>query len=153
VVASWVMTAVLAQAVPGSTSPAPDLDKIRKALNEAQAIILVPPTRAEGPVFRVTVRGSKLETRPWDGWSAAPTYVRPWFRGDHHEFLEQVTPEEFRSATLYPIGQITTGMIESLVKLIKAANRKMGEAAARREVQQALEEFRACQANRDRPGC
>jgi type II secretory pathway pseudopilin PulG len=47
------------------------------------------------------------------------------------------------------MGQITTGMIETLVKQIKAANRKRSEAAARREVQQALDELRACRAYQD----
>ena len=154
--AAVFLALMLAQAPPAEAA---QIERIRKALNEAQAITVPPPTRAAGPVFRVTVRGrTKPEVPLWDGWSAAPSYVRPWFRGYHHEYLERVTsdrvfPEELRGATLYPMGQINTQMIEYLVKKIKAANRRMGEAAARREVQQALEEFRACQANRDRPGC
>ncbi len=152
--AAVFLALMLAQAPPAEAGEAARIERIRKALNEDQAIT-VPPTRAEGPVFRVTVRGrSKPEAPLWDGWSAAPSYVRPWFRGYHHEYLEKVTldrvfPEELRGATLYPMGQITTAMIETLVKQIKAANRKRSEAAARREVQQALDELRACRAYQD----
>jgi hypothetical protein len=149
---------VLAQSPPAEAGEAAQIERIRKALTEIDAITVAPQTGVKGPVFRVTVKGQRPLPPLWDNWSAVPTNIRPWFRGYHHEYLERVTsdrvfPEELRGATLYPMGQITTGMIESLVKLIKAANRKGGEAAARREVQQALDEFRACQANRDRPGC
>jgi hypothetical protein len=152
------MTAVLAQAVPGSTSPAPDLDKIRKALAETSAITIAPPAQPDGPVFRVTVHGDRLKGTPWDGWSAAPTYVRPWFRADHHEFLEQVLKdrvraEEFRGPTLYPIGIDVVRVGQFLARQITAANRRRQGANAKEEVQRALEEFVACQANRARPGC
>jgi len=156
--AAVFLALMLAQAPPAEAGEAAQIARIRKALNEDQAIT-VPPTRTQGPVFRVTVRGrTKPEAPLWDGWSAAPSYVRPWFRGYHHEYLEKVTqdrlfPEELRGATLYPMGQITTGMIEALVKQLKAANRKKGEANAREEVRLALEELRACRAAPDRPGC
>ena len=152
------MTAVLAQAVPGSTSPAPDLDRIRKALAETKAITLVPPSPTAGPIFRVTIFGGKPTPPPWDGWSAAPTYVRPWFRADHHEFLEQVLKdrvraEQFRGPTLYPIGIDMVRVSQFLARQIKAANRRSQDANAKQEVQRALEAFIACQANPARPGC
>jgi hypothetical protein len=155
VVTGLVLAVFVAQA-PGD--PAPDLDRIRKALAETQAITVAPSTRAEGPVFRVTVQGRKPESRPWDDWSAAPPYVRTWFRGDHHEFLEQVSKEQdptgqFRSATLYPVGIPVIPAVEFLVKQIKAANRKKEAANAREEVRRALAELVACRANPDRPGC
>ena len=77
----------------------------------------------------------------------------PWFRSYHHEFLERVTPEEFRAATLYPIGIPVLQVVDFLVKEIKTANRKKGEANAREEVRRALEELLACRANPDKPGC
>ena len=101
----------------------------------------------------MTVRGRKPERPLWDGGSATPSYVRTWFRSYHHEFLEQVTPEEFRGATLYPIGIPVLQIVDFLVKDIKAANRKTREANAREEVRRALEELLACRANPDRPGC
>ncbi len=156
--AAVLLTLMLAQGPPAESGEAAQIERIRKALAETETIAIPPSTTAEGPVFRVKIQAQKPLPPLWDKWSAAPSYVRPWFRGYHHEYLERVTqdrvfPEELRGATLYPMGQITTAMIESLVKLLKAANRKMGEAAARREVQQALEEFRACQANPERLGC
>jgi hypothetical protein len=152
--AAVILTLMLAQAPPAAESAeVARLERIRRELAEAPAITVLPATRAEGPVFRVTVQARKPLPPLWDNWSAVPTNIRPWFRSYHHEFLEQVTPEYFRSATLYPIGFVNTQMIEFLVKKIKALNRKMGEAAARREVQQALEEFRACRTDPDRPGC
>jgi hypothetical protein len=147
------MTAVLSQAVPGSTSPAPDLDNIRKALNETQAISLVPPARADGPVFRVTVLGGRPTPAPWDGWSAAPTYVRPWFRADHHEFLETVTPEEFRGATLYPVGVDVVSLVQFVSKHIRKAARKSQERQARQEVREALAQLLACREDPTRSGC
>ena len=87
----------------------------------------------------MTVQGRKPERPLSDGWSATPSYRPPWFRSYHHEFLERVTPEEFRSATLYPIGIPVLQVVDFLVKDIKAANRKKGEANAREEVRRALE--------------
>ena len=147
------LTLVLAQSEPAEAADPEQIERIRKALTEAPAITVAPPTRAEGPVFRVTVHGRTPERPLWDGWSATPSHLPPWFRSYHHEFLERVTPEEFRSATLYPMGFVTTEMIEALVKGIKGLNRKMSEADARREVQQALAELRACRENPGRPGC
>jgi hypothetical protein len=151
--AAVFLALMLAQAPPAEAGEAAQVERIRKALTEAPSITVPPPTRSEGPVFRVIVQGKKPLQPLWDNWSAVPANIRPWWRSYHHEFLEQVTKEEFRSATLYPTGIITTQMIEFLVKKLKALNRKMGEAAARKEVQQALEEFQACRANLDRPGC
>ena len=78
----------------------------------------------------------------------------PWFPSHHHEFLEQVTPEEFRSATLYsPIGIPVVQVVDFLVKDIKAANREKREGKAREEVRRALEDLLACRANPDNLGC
>ena len=147
------LTLVLAQSAPAEAADPAQIERIRKALIETQAITVAPPTRAEDSVFRVTVHGPKPERPLWEGWSATPSYVRPWFRAYHHEFLERVTPEEFRGATLYPIGIHVEQVVDFLVKDIKAANRKQREANAREEVRRALEELLACQANPDKPDC
>ena len=144
---------VLAQSAPAEAADPEQIERIRKALTETQAITVAPPTRAEGPVFRVTVHGRTPERPLWDGWSATPSHLPPWFRSYHHEFLERVTPEEFRGATVYPIGINVLQVVDFLVKDIKAANRKRGEANAREEVRAAMEELLACRANPDKPGC
>ena len=148
------LTLVLAQSAPTEAADSAQIERIHKALTETQAITVALPTRAEDPVFRVTVHGRKPERPSWEGWSATPSYIRPWFRSHHHEFLEQVTPEEFRGATLYPpIGIPVVQVIDFLVKEIKADNRKQREANAREEDRRALEELLACRANPDKPGC
>jgi hypothetical protein len=152
--AAAFLTLMLAQGPPAEASDPAQMERIRRALAETQAITATVPTGADGSVFRVTVRGRKPDKPLWaDLWSVTPSNVRPWFRSYHHEYLERVTAEQFRSATLYPVGTVTTEMIESLVKGIKALHRNMSEADARREVQQALEELHACRANPARPGC
>ena len=137
------LTLVLAQSAPAEAADPAQIERIRQALIETPAITVAPPTRAEDSVFRVTVHGPKPERPQWEEWSTTPSYVRPWFRASHHEFLEQVTPEEFRGATLYPIGIHVEQVIDFLVKDIKAANRKKREANAREEVRRALEELLA----------
>ena len=149
------LTLLLAQSlpVPAGAGDAAQLERIRRALAEAPATVVPVPTPAEGPVFRMTVHGWKADTPLWDNWSAVPSNSRPWFRGYHHEFLEQVTPEEFRSATLYPTGIPVVPIIEFLARRINAANRKRQESNAKDEVRQALEEFLACRADPARAGC
>jgi hypothetical protein len=144
---------LLAQAPQVEAGEAAQIERIRKALNEAPAIPVAPPTRAEGSLFRVTVRGWTFKKPLWDNWSAVPTNIRPWFRSYHHEFLEQVTKEEFRSATLYPAGIDMVKVAQFLAKHIGAANYQRQKANAKEEVRQALEELLACRANPDRPGC
>ena len=147
------LTLVLAQGAPPDAADPAQIERIRKALIETQAITVALPTRAVDLVFRVTVHGRKPERPLWEGWSATPSYVRPWHQSYHHEFLERVTPEEFRSATLYPVGIPVLQVVDFLVKDIKAANRKKREANAREEIRRALEELLACRANPDKPGC
>ena len=117
------LTLVLAQSAPAEAVDPAQIERIRKALTETQAITVAPPTRAEDTVFRVTVHGRKPERPLWEGWSATPSYVRPWLRSYHHEFLERVTPEEFRGEALYPIGIPVDPVIDFLVKDIKAAKK------------------------------
>ena len=145
------LTLVLAQSAPAEAADRAQIERIRQALIETQAITVAPPTRAEDSVFRVTVHGPRPERPLWEEWSTTPSYVRPWFRASHHAFLEQVTPEEFRGATLYPIGIHVEQVVDFLVKDIKAANRKQREANAREEVRLALEELLACRKTQTNP--
>jgi hypothetical protein len=147
------LTLMLAQAPQVEAGEGARIDRIRKALTEAPAIAVPTVTRAEGPVFRVTVQGHKPVEPLWKDRSGTPAYVRTWFQSYHHEFLEQVTKEEFRGATLYPIGIDIVQVGQFLAKHIKAANRKRGDASAKEEVRQALEDFLACRADPSRPGC
>lgn len=146
---------LLAQAAaPVDSSGGPDLGRIRKALAEPAAIVLPAPSeRREGPVFRVTVHGSKSDRPIWQELSSVPSYIRPPMPIYHYEFLQQVTPEAFRAGTLYPVGLPIVPLLEFLGKRIRIAQRKTAEARAREEVRLALEELLACRAEPARPGC
>jgi hypothetical protein len=149
------LTLLLAQSLPApaETGDAAQLERIRRLLADPPAVVLAPPSERDGPVFRVTVHGRKSEGPAWEDLSGVPAYVRPRFPIYHYEFLHQVTPEEFRAGTLYPIGIPIDPIITSLVKGIKAANRTRQEANAKEGVRQALEELLACRANPDKSGC
>jgi hypothetical protein len=144
-------------------SPPPDdevarLERIRAQLAALPAIDVATPRPADGMVFRVTVQGKRPVDPLWANWSAVPSYIRPWFRADHHEFLEQVLknrerPEQFRGPTLYPVGIDMVQVGQSLVSHIKASNRRRQEANAKEEVRQAIKELLACRANPGQPGC
>jgi hypothetical protein len=153
VTAGLLLGLVLAQASPAEAAEAARLERIRRALAEAPAIKLMPATRGEGPIFRITVFGDKPVTPLWVDWSAVPSYIRPPAPPYHFEFLQQVTPEEFRAGTLYPTGIPVVPAVGFLARQIKAANRKRQEADAKEEVRKALEELLACRANPERPGC
>ncbi|HYT65172.1 MAG TPA: hypothetical protein VEL51_02050 [Vicinamibacterales bacterium] len=149
---------VLAQVASGGASDSIDLQRIRKALAESAPVLDVSaPHPAEGPVFRVTILGRKTQPPLWANWpsSSVPSYVRPSMPLYHFEFLQRVTPEPFRSSTLYPgtIGVPVMPLFDALVKWRKAANRRAQERDAREEVRQALEELLACRADPARPGC
>lgn len=151
--ASVVLTLMLAQSLPPEALDAAKLERIRRELAQPPAIDVAAPLSREGIVFRVTVFGRKTERPVWADLSGVPPYVRPPFPSYHFQFLEQVTPEQFRAGTLYPMGIPLITVIELMTKEIKAANRKKQETRAREEVKKALEEFLACRANPLRPGC
>ena len=152
--AAVFLTLVLAQSPPvAEAAETARLDRIRRALAEAPAITVLPATRTEGTVFRITVFGRKPDRSLWVDWSVVPSYVRPPMPAYHFEFLEQVTPEEFRASTLYPVGIPVLPTVGFLARQIKAANRKRQEANAKEEVRKALEELLACRTNPARPGC
>src|SRR5258705_3006945 len=118
------LTLMLAQGPPpAEAGDAAQLDRIRRALAKPPAITL-PTSRGEGPVFRVTVFGSKLKGSIWDGLFPVPSYIRPPAPTYHYEFLQQVTPQAFRAATLYPVGVPGVPVLQYLGNRISAARRK-----------------------------
>jgi hypothetical protein len=151
--AALALGLMLAQGLPAEAADAAKMERIRRELAEPPAIVVATPLPREGVVFRTTVFGRKPDKPIWADLSGVPAYVRPPFPSCHFEFLQQVTPEEFRSATLYPVGVPLVPLIDSLVKGIKSADRQRRSSRAREEVRKAFEEFLACRANPARPGC
>ena len=155
--ASLAIALMLAQSVPIDADAAA-LRRIRKALAEpAPVVVTTHSVGKDGPVFRMRIKGLDLADA-WVDRSIVPPYVRPWFRADHHEFLEQVLKnreraEQFRGPTLYPAGIDMVQVGQFLTRRIKAANRRRQEQNAREEVRQALEQLRACRAEPAGPGC
>jgi hypothetical protein len=147
------LTLLLAQSLPTEAGDAAQLERIRRQLADPPAIVVSASWKRDGLVFRVTVRGRKPDRPVWEDVSGVPPYIRPPFPSYHFQFLEQVTPEAFRSATLYPVGVPVAPLVQLLAKRIKAADRKRQEANAKEEVRQALEELLACRAAPSKPGC
>lgn len=130
------------------------LERIRKALDHPPAITTDAGTDEAGrPVFRMSIQASKPEKPLWDNWTNVPSYIRPFWRGYQYDYLAMVTPEEYRSATLYPVGIPIGTLVEAIGKRIRVAQRKSQEQHARDEVQAALAELMACRADPSRPGC
>ena len=159
------LTLLLAQAPPSDAGEAARLERIRKALERPARIeTLRGLDRDDRPVFRLTVKGWKIKRPLWQDDSIVPLYVRPAMPPTHFEFLQEVTPEFFRSSVLYPgfahtpYGSVALGIpvvpvVEGLTSATKAVKRKLAERAAREEVRQALEQLRACRADPSKPGC
>jgi hypothetical protein len=147
----WVLCVLLAQA--GQAGPdVTDVERIRKALEEP-APALTDAVQREGLVFRVTIRAMTPRQPPWEDWSHVPTFVRPWWKVQQYEYLEQVTPVEFRTGTLYPVGIPVVPLVQWIAKKAGEANRKSNARKAREEVRRDLEQFLACQADPSKPGC
>ena len=95
------------------------------------------------PTFRVEVR-ELLPIEPW-----VDTTTAPWRRKiprDHYEYLNMVTPEEFRSAVLHPCCIPVTPIIEAISRRLAASRRARSEARAKRLVEQALRDWQAANA-------
>ena len=147
-----LLTLMLAQELPAEAGDAAKLERIRRALAEPPAITVTSAPR-EGPVFRVTILGPKSDRPVWEERSAVPSYIRPSMPIYQYEFLQKVTPELFRGATLHPVGVPMVPLLESLRKQIGTALRKSAEARAREELRLALEQLLACRHDPARPGC
>ena len=150
--AGWVLCALLAQA--GQADPnVTDVERVKKALDAPPPAILADAVQREGLVFRITIRATTPGKPIWEDWSHVPSYIRPWWKAQHYEFLEQVTPEEFRTGTLYPVGVPIGPLIEWIAKKMGDANRKSNANKARDEARRDLELFLACRADPAKPGC
>ena len=123
-----------------------------------------PADDANTRVFRVKIRGWTFTFPAWHEDSTVPSYVRPTMPPVHFEFLQQVTPEFFRSSVLYPgaprtpYGGVSFSVdlipvLEALNKRMKAGKKRADQKAARAEVREALARLLACRADPARPGC
>ncbi len=129
-----------------------DVDKIQRRLSRPPAIVLTEPDMENGmPTFRVQVDGKKLTIEEILG----PDYLRgpaPMAAAmSHQEFLNMVTPNEFKGMSGFSNGEAATIVLTSLalqwaVKTALEAFHKAQDArqkeAARKEVAEALEALR-----------
>ena len=135
-----ILLAVLLQA--GTQEQARDitLERVRRNLEREAALISAPPPSV--PIFRVKVveRHFLLE-RPWHDDGVVPAYVRPPQPIYHHDFLSAVTPEAFRSATLYPTGVPVMPALAAAKKAIAGRIRSYKEQRARDRVRREIEQM------------
>lgn len=139
-------------APPATTPPAAidlpvDLDKIQQALSRPPAI----RTTSARPVFRVEI----LAKNPTIEDILGPDYLKgpvPYGSMTHQEFLNMVTPSEYRGMGVFTGGEALTvaatsiGLQWALMKAIdkvKQARTERAKAAARKEVQDALDKLAA----------
>jgi hypothetical protein len=151
-----VLAAVLAQSPAGAATAADEtavLERIRKAMSDPPAILVPPPAEREGLVFRVTVRAPPAQRPVWDNWSNVPSYIRPNMPLYRYDYLQLVTPEEFRTGTFYSMNIPIGPLLELLGKHMVTVHRKTQQERAREEVRKALAEVIACRADPSRPGC
>jgi hypothetical protein len=126
----------------------PDNDVSLKRIRDALAVPPAPLTitadsiEETPPVFRVRIeQPRRLELAPaWEPDRTVPAYVRTTRRLYHHEFLLAVTPEEFRSGTLYP-GPDMLPLLEAPVRAVDAAITTLRERRARDKVTKQLQQL------------
>jgi hypothetical protein len=118
--------------------PATSLDRIRKGLETPVATVTVESSNPDVPlIFRLEVRERPLPYEHlWQG-DFVSAHVRPVRGLTHHEFLEQVTPDLFRSTSMYPCCPV----LPLLAKLRKTGPDKNAEAKARLQVKKELQEL------------
>jgi hypothetical protein len=127
-----------ATAPPAQPPPPVSLDRIRQGLESPPATVTVLASSPDLPlVFRLEIRERPLPYEHlWErDW--VPSYIQPTRGLYHHEFLEQVTPDFFRSGMLYPCCPV----LPLLNKLRKRGPDRQAETRARVEVKQALKAF------------
>jgi hypothetical protein len=133
-----------AQPAPADELPI-SVDRIQRALAtpEPDKAVKIPT------VFRVTVEGRPRDLfvlAPWDpaNDTLVPLWVRPKMPIYHFEFLQMVTPEAFRSGTLYGANLFEVDLApiaRRLVDEIRDARQRRKEARARKEVDDALRQL------------
>ena len=139
---------VTAAAAEAPDLPLPvDLDKIQQALSRPPAI----STTSDRPVFRVEVFAPK----PTIEMILGPDYLKgavPYGGMTHNEFLNMVTPVEYRGYSMFTNGEGLAIAATSLalqwavmkaVDKFKEARDARAQEAARREVIEAMNELEA----------
>lgn len=139
---------------PAATAAAPQnidwpvsLDRIQEAVSRPPAI----RTDAARPTFRIEILGKKttIEDILGPDYLVGPT---PAVSMSHREFLDMVTPAEFRGMGVFTGGEALTvaatsiGLQWALMKAVdklKKANTERAKDAARREVLAAMDELAA----------
>jgi len=124
-----------------------DLGKIQKAISRPPAI----QTKSDRPVFRVEIFAKKPTIEDILG----PDYLKgpvPYGGMTHQEFLNMVTPVEYRGYSIFSNkeGMIVAatslalqwGLMKAIDKL-KSAQSERAKEAARREVMEAMNELDA----------
>jgi hypothetical protein len=130
-----------AQPAPANELPV-SVERIQQALAKAEPgnAVKIPP------VFRVTVEGrTPFLLAPWDpaNDTLVPAWIRPKMPIYHFEFLQMVTPEEFRSGVLFSaqISTLLEPVARRLADEIREAWLRRKEARARKEVDDALRQL------------
>ena len=128
----------------------PALDRIRSRLEqppvgaEPLGTPLFAPRASDKPVFQVHIESPHMPPWDWgDSGTTIPAYIRPTVPPTHHEFLMAVTPEVFRAPVVHPVGVPVLSIGRAIASAIRAKQRERKEAAARREVEEALAAFKA----------
>jgi hypothetical protein len=138
-----LLLALLLQASSGqSTQDARTLEHIRRNLERDASTLSAPPPLV--PIFRVRIseRPPVLEEL-WQGEQPAPPYVHTPQPLYHHDFLYAVTPEAFRSATLYPIGVPMMPVVERIGRAVAGSIHSYKVQRARQQVRRDLDRLRA----------
>jgi hypothetical protein len=131
------------------TTDAASLERIRQRLDLPSPLR---DTVGTVPTFRTSVTEARIDIRQFWG---QPDAVSPWVRPSggpwHYEFVNMVTPDEFKGyggiftngekAGLAAQGMLSALVFKYLPGAIAGAIKETRERAAKREVQAALEEF------------
>lgn len=119
------------------------LERIRRKLAEPPPRLTVETDLSDitRPKFRLSIEAFRplFLDKPWESDdTAAPSYVRAPHPLYHQEFLNMVTPEEFRAGTA--VGGIE---LLALARAFKEQLREARERRARERVRKELKEFKA----------
>src|SRR5262245_30232387 len=130
----FLLAALFLQAQVAEPQKAPEpspvaLERIRHNLErEVDLPVIGTASERKPPTFRVYVNEKLPPVELWTEDTLTPSYVKTFFPLYHHEFLEGVTPEEFRAATLYPIGVEVLGLVDHVATGVRKALRARAEA-------------------------
>lgn len=149
-VLALVLQAQAAAAPPPTRDLPVSLERIRRELENPSDVVVITGAPGIPPVFRMKVEEQRLDFEGlWREDLPTPTFVRPSRGLTHHEFLGAVTPDLFRGTAQHPCCDVLPA-IRALGSAIARGSRKRAESRARREVRQALEEFKKAAERPDR---